>query len=60
MVEAFRTVAAQPLGVPEDVVNVEGGAIAHGHPIGATGAAGSSRHRCVQEAARFHADRRRP
>ena len=23
---------------PEDVVNVEGGAIAHGHPIGATGA----------------------
>jgi acetyl-CoA C-acetyltransferase len=26
------------LGLPEDVVNVEGGAIAHGHPIGATGA----------------------
>lgn len=26
------------LGLSEDVVNVEGGAIAHGHPIGATGA----------------------
>jgi acetyl-CoA C-acetyltransferase len=26
------------LGLPEDVVNVEGGAIAHGHPIGASGA----------------------
>jgi len=26
------------LGLPEDVVNVEGGAVAHGHPIGATGA----------------------
>ena len=26
------------LGFAEDVVNVEGGAIAHGHPIGATGA----------------------
>ncbi|MDE1884221.1 MAG: acetyl-CoA C-acyltransferase, partial [Rhodospirillales bacterium] len=26
------------LGLAEDVVNVEGGAIAHGHPIGATGA----------------------
>ena len=24
--------------MPEDIVNVEGGAIAHGHPIGATGA----------------------
>jgi acetyl-CoA C-acetyltransferase len=23
---------------PQDIVNVEGGAIAHGHPIGATGA----------------------
>ena len=29
---------AQELGLPEDIVNVEGGAIAHGHPIGATGA----------------------
>ena len=26
------------MGPPEDVINVEGGAIAHGHPIGATGA----------------------
>jgi acetyl-CoA C-acetyltransferase len=26
------------LGFPEDIVNVEGGAIAHGHAIGATGA----------------------
>lgn len=26
------------LGLPEDIVNVEGGAIAHGHAIGATGA----------------------
>jgi len=29
---------AQELGLPEDIINVEGGAIAHGHPIGATGA----------------------
>jgi len=39
--EAFAAVAlacVQELGLPEDVVNVEGGAIAHGHPIGATGA----------------------
>lgn len=39
--EAFAVVpivVAQQLGLPEDVVNVEGGAIAHGHPIGATGA----------------------
>ena len=33
----FRVVARE-LGLPEDIVNVEGGAIAHGHPIGATGA----------------------
>ena len=26
------------LDLPEDILNVEGGAIAHGHPIGATGA----------------------
>ena len=26
------------LGLPEYIVNVEGGAVAHGHPIGATGA----------------------
>ena len=39
--EAFAAVAIacqRELGLPEDIVNVEGGAIAHGHPIGATGA----------------------
>ena len=39
--EAFAAVPlaiAQELGLPEDIINVEGGAIAHGHPIGATGA----------------------
>jgi acetyl-CoA C-acetyltransferase len=39
--EAFAVVplaVAKELGLPEDIVNVEGGAIAHGHPIGATGA----------------------
>jgi acetyl-CoA C-acetyltransferase len=39
--EAFAAVplaVAQELGLPEDIVNPEGGAIAHGHPIGATGA----------------------
>ncbi|KAA0121901.1 acetyl-CoA C-acyltransferase [Methylobacterium sp. P1-11] len=39
--EAFGVVplaVAKELGLPEDIVNVEGGAIAHGHPIGATGA----------------------
>jgi acetyl-CoA C-acetyltransferase len=39
--EAFAAIAivvARELGFPEDIVNVEGGAIAHGHPIGATGA----------------------
>jgi acetyl-CoA C-acetyltransferase len=39
--EAFAAIAiavAKDLGLPEDVVNVEGGAIAHGHPIGASGA----------------------
>jgi acetyl-CoA C-acetyltransferase len=39
--EAFAAVAiavTRALGLAEDVVNVEGGAIAHGHPIGATGA----------------------
>jgi acetyl-CoA C-acetyltransferase len=39
--EAFAAIAiavARDLGLPEDVVNVEGGAIAHGHPIGASGA----------------------
>ncbi|WP_298357429.1 acetyl-CoA C-acyltransferase [Rhodoblastus sp.] len=39
--EAFAAVTLaimQELGLPESIVNVEGGAIAHGHPIGATGA----------------------
>lgn len=39
--EAFAAVplaVAQELQLPEDIVNVEGGAIAHGHPIGASGA----------------------
>ena len=39
--EAFAAIAiavAKDLGLPQDVVNVEGGAIAHGHPIGASGA----------------------
>jgi acetyl-CoA C-acetyltransferase len=39
--EAFAAVplaVQKELGLPEDIVNVEGGAIAHGHPIGATGA----------------------
>jgi acetyl-CoA C-acetyltransferase len=39
--EAFAAIALaclRELGLSEDVVNVEGGAIAHGHPIGATGA----------------------
>ena len=39
--EAFAAIVLAvmgELGVPEDIVNVEGGAIAHGHPIGATGA----------------------
>jgi acetyl-CoA C-acetyltransferase len=43
-VEINEAFAAVPLAVlrelelPQDVINVEGGAIAHGHPIGATGA----------------------
>jgi acetyl-CoA C-acetyltransferase len=39
--EAFAAIAlavTRELGIAEDVVNVEGGAIAHGHPIGASGA----------------------
>jgi acetyl-CoA C-acetyltransferase len=39
--EAFAAIAivvTRELGLPEDIINVEGGAIAHGHPIGATGA----------------------
>lgn len=37
--EAFAAIAIaayRELGLTEDKVNVEGGAIAHGHPIGAT------------------------
>jgi len=39
--EAFAAIAiavAKDLGLNAEVVNVEGGAIAHGHPIGASGA----------------------
>ena len=39
--EAFAVIAivvARELGLPDDIVNVEGGAVAHDHPIGATGA----------------------
>ena len=39
--EAFAAISiavAKDLGLNADVVNVEGGAIAHGHPIGASGA----------------------
>jgi acetyl-CoA C-acetyltransferase len=39
--EAFAAIVlavSRELGLAPDIVNVEGGAIAHGHPIGATGA----------------------
>ncbi|MBW0450949.1 thiolase family protein [Paraburkholderia phenoliruptrix] len=39
--EAFAAVplaVMKKIGLPEEIVNVEGGAIAHGHAIGATGA----------------------
>jgi acetyl-CoA C-acetyltransferase len=39
--EAFAVIAivvARELGLSDDIVNVDGGAVAHGHPIGATGA----------------------
>ena len=39
--EAFAAITLavlRQLGLAEDIVNVEGGAIAHGHPIGASGA----------------------
>jgi acetyl-CoA C-acetyltransferase len=39
--EAFAVVPlaiAKELGLAEDIINVEGGAVAHGHPIGASGA----------------------
>jgi acetyl-CoA C-acetyltransferase len=44
--EAFAGVplaVLRELGLSEDIVNVDGGAIAHGHPIGATGAILSTR-----------------
>jgi acetyl-CoA C-acetyltransferase len=39
--EAFAAIAIalmRDLELPEAIVNVDGGAVAHGHPIGATGA----------------------
>jgi acetyl-CoA C-acetyltransferase len=36
--EAFAAIAivvAREFGLPEDIVNIEGGPVAHGHPIGA-------------------------
>ena len=44
--EAFAAIAVavtRDLGLPEDIVNVEGNSIAHGHPIGATGAIQTTR-----------------
>ncbi|ONN63869.1 thiolase family protein [Herbaspirillum sp. VT-16-41] len=39
--EAFAAIALavqRELDIPSDILNIDGGAIAHGHPIGATGA----------------------
>lgn len=39
--EAFAAITlavAEKLGLAHDIVNVDGGAVAHGHPVGATGA----------------------
>jgi acetyl-CoA C-acetyltransferase len=36
--EVFASVAIQSMGIGADVVNVNGGAIAMGYPIGASGA----------------------
>jgi acetyl-CoA C-acetyltransferase len=44
--EAFAAIVLavmRDLGLPENVVNVEGNSIAHGHPIGATGAIQTTR-----------------
>lgn len=44
--EAFAAIALavmQDLSIPHDIVNVEGNSIAHGHPIGATGAIQTTR-----------------
>jgi acetyl-CoA C-acetyltransferase len=35
---AIPLAVIKELGLSEDIVNVEGGAVSHGHPIGATGA----------------------
>jgi hypothetical protein len=35
---AIAIVLTRELGFPEEIVNVEGAVVAHGHPIGATGA----------------------
>jgi acetyl-CoA acetyltransferase len=35
---AIAIVAARELGLPEEVVDLEAGAVAHRHPIGVTGA----------------------
>ena len=54
--EAFAViamVAARELGLPEDIVNVEGGAVAHGHPIEASQVPSSPRNsftRCAATA----------
>ena len=61
--EAFAAVALaimQKLGLSEAVVNVEGGAIAHGHPIGATGANTGDAIAAFHASRRFAARRRRP
>ena len=44
--EAFAAIVLavmRELGLSEDIVNVEGNSIAHGHPIGATGALQTTR-----------------
>lgn len=44
--EAFAAIAIavrRELGIPEEIVNVDGNSIAHGHPIGATGALQTTR-----------------
>jgi hypothetical protein len=61
---AIAIVLTRELGFPEEIVNVEGAAVAHGHPAGATGAVlTSSFTRCGATGSsvalsRFH--RRRP
>lgn len=50
--EAFAAIAiavTRELSLPEDIVNVEGGAVAHGHPIGATGAVLTTRLLCSMQ-----------